>query len=138
MESKYDLIVFDLDGTLIDTLDDISSALNKAIEPFGVGPHTTETVRSFVGDGTWQLVERALEDKAAQHIDEATKNFKEIYSQNLVHMTQPYERIFDLLRFVQYPMAVATNKPEAMAKTILDKLGMAGFFLGLVGGDTLP
>ena len=141
------LLLFDLDGTLIDSSRDISNAANYALEKIGMRVRTRDEIQSFIGDGVARLVERMLYGHEAQRpADMAAdpdlcrrvlKLVKVHYSQNLLTLTRPYPGVDETLkRLSDYPKAVLTNKPHGMTDEILKGLGWSDYFGFVLGGDT--
>lgn len=134
----FDLIVFDLDGTLLDTLQDLCESANEMVTAYGGRPLAADQVARMVGEGVGVLVERVI---AATGIPiaqaEAAERFVGIYNGRLTRCTRPYRGIPDLLRALspQIPMAVLTNKPTAAAVAMLEDLGLAAHFREIAGGD---
>ena len=84
-------VIFDLDGTLLDTLSDIANSVNEAIAPLGCDPYDDETVKTFIGNGVVNLVRLALEKQGIyKHVDETVERFREHYSENYNIKTKPY------------------------------------------------
>ena len=126
MPSKFKAVLFDLDGTLLDTLDDLADSMNASLMRFGFTPKSVETYKYLIGDGLVNLVSRAL---PADHRDEATIN-KVIstqwdeYSRNWANKTHPYEGIPDLLDALQnrgIAMCILSNKPDDFTQVIVQK-----------------
>ena len=114
-------LLFDLDGTLLDTLVDLADAANRTLAAAGLPTHDRSAYRYFVGDGSRVLITRALpeEYRTAEHIEHYLVRFKEDYSRNWKTATRPYPGIHELLRELvrrNIPMAVVTNKPHAFAE----------------------
>jgi phosphoglycolate phosphatase len=143
--SKVEAIVWDLDGTLVDSAPDLRTALNIVLDKRGFFTHSLKTVRTMIGAGVPKLVERGfnavgVRPNAAQ-LDELVKIFKEEYKACATDQTRPYPGIVEALEAIQkmnIPMGVCTNKPEAFTRQILEGLGLSGFFSSVVGGDTTP
>lgn len=135
---NYELLIFDLDGTLIDTRQDITNAANEMLVRYGLEQKSVDEVTGYVGDGIARLVERCMGDEDV-NIDEAVLLFKEIYTARLLDNTRPYPGIIELLdRLVGSRKAILTNKAYAPSKAITDGLGLTGYFEIFVGGNTLP
>ncbi len=123
--------IFDLDGTLIDSLEDISAALNAARGELGLGPVAANQVRSWVGDGLAVLCRRsAPEIDAAMHFRLVQLAARHYARRPVVH-TAPYSNILQLLNLLQSgqtPMAVLSNKPHALAVEIVAQMNLSSYF----------
>lgn len=115
-------IVFDLDGTLLDTLEDLTDSVNEAIGRFGFPERSVEEIRSFVGNGIAKLIERVLpEGTKDPHYEEILKVFREYYALHCKDKTKPYDgilRMLEQLREQGYRMAVVSNKFDAAVKEL--------------------
>lgn len=141
----FDLLLFDLDGTLVDSAPDIAMAVDATLEARHWPKAGLERVRSWVGNGSRKLVERALVF-AIGEFDSALH--ETVHSEFLLHYAQhngPETRVFPGVRqflahcsAAQIAMACVTNKPEHLAKQLLAHLDMAKYFAIVVGGDTFP
>lgn len=134
----FELVVFDLDGTLVDSREDLAAATNQVLAHFGGAPLPLEAVTRMVGDGARMLVERALRDAGlAVPVDDALEVFHRAYATVLADTTRPYAGIQDLLDGLrgQAALAVLTNKPLAPTERLLDEFGWADTFNGVIGGD---
>ncbi len=134
------LVVFDLDGTLVDSERDLVESTNEMLSTYGAAPLAPPIVAGMVGDGARELVRRAL---AASGLDperpEALGRFREIYDRRLLVHTRPYPGVPHVVRTLGergVRLAVLTNKPEAPARTILDALALAPSFADVIGGDS--
>jgi len=118
----YDTIIFDLDGTLLNTLDDLKDSLNFALAKHGYKTRTLEEVRRFVGNGVQKLVQRALPEQASEdEINKCLDTFKEHYQTNMQNKTRPYDGIKELLTELKkdkYKMAIVSNKFDAAVKDL--------------------
>lgn len=114
--------IFDLDGTLLNTINDLADSTNFALEKNGYKKRTVEEVRSFVGEGVRKLMVRALpNDVADSVIDQCIKDFKEHYSKNMRNKTAPYEGIMELLKTLKYnnmKVGVVSNKFDKAVKEL--------------------
>jgi phosphoglycolate phosphatase len=138
VDVKYDLVIFDLDGTLIDTRRDITNAANEMLARYGLEAKSVAEVTGYVGDGITRLVERCIGSHRVD-IGEAIALFKRSYSAHLMDFTRPYPGIVALLEGLNgVRKAILTNKAYEMSKTITDGLGITGYFELIVGGDSLP
>jgi phosphoglycolate phosphatase len=134
------LLLFDLDGTLVDTLPDLCAALNEALDESGRPPLSANAVKGFVGDGAAALVARAARARALDPTEAASllPRFLEIYAARLTRLSRPYPEVpetLGLLRGRGYRAAVCTNKPQRAAEAVLRGLGLAEFFDAVAGGD---
>ena len=131
------LIVFDLDGTLIDSRHDLAGAVNYMRGSMGLEALSAERVVSFVGNGIINLVRRSVAD-AEVDFDEALRRMKRYYADHLVDTTCLYPGVSAGLKELKesgITLAVLSNKPTAASAKILDRLGVAGFFSDIIGGD---
>jgi phosphoglycolate phosphatase len=133
------LIVFDLDGTLVDSQRDLAESTNEMLATYGAPPFPIEDVARMVGEGAKKLVERAL---AASGLDpgepDALQRFRDIYDRRLLIHTRPYEGIPDLIHTLNrtHTLAVLTNKPEAPSLRLLEAFDLAAAFRRVIGGDS--
>ena len=137
------LVIFDLDGTLIDSAADLAHAVNGVLADFGAAPLTIPAVRAMIGDGTTKLIERALAARALADADLAGAHhrFMERYAAEPLRATTVYPGVragLELLRERSLRLAVCTNKTAQLAQTILERLELADFFARVIGGDSLP
>ena len=119
-------ILWDLDGTLLDTLDDLTDGTNYVMRLFGYPQHSKDAVRRFVGNGARRLMEHAV--PAGKDVDEALAAFQTYYSAHCQIKTAPYPGILEALKTLgeKYPMAVVSNKPDVAVKPLC-----AQYFPGL-------
>lgn len=141
------LIIFDLDGTLIDSSIDITNAINHAITPYNIEPLTPKETISLVGEGITRLMERIIENKKSQnkeqskHInrDVLVSKFLEHYSSHLLDNTTIYPGVKEVLQALKgYKKAVISNKRENLSIKLLDNLGLLQYLDLVVGSDTTP
>ncbi len=143
------LILFDLDGTLIDSAPDLARAVNHMLETFGLEPYDLETIHHWVGNGAQMLVKRALHGKRDVEnesidqglFDKALASFMAYYRANLCIDTYPYRGVpqtLDSLQKKGYTLAIVTNKPYTFVSPILQKLDLQKYFSYHIGGDSLP
>jgi phosphoglycolate phosphatase len=123
----YEAIIFDLDGTLIDSLDDMADAMNTVLESVGYPTHPRALYRRFVGDGVVMLVRRAVppEVKDEQLIAEYVGMMRQEYGRRWLNKTRPYPGVVDLLSVLRdrgLRMAVLSNKPDPATRTIVSQL----------------
>jgi len=136
------ILVFDLDGTLIDSAPDLHAAAVRLLAREGLPPLSLDTVRSFIGNGVPVLVERVMDAAGldASGRDRLVSAFLEDYSAHATDLTRPYPGVAEaLLELKQagFAMAVLTNKPASPARQILADLDLAQFLDDVVGGDSL-
>ncbi|HEY7242561.1 MAG TPA: HAD-IA family hydrolase [Xanthobacteraceae bacterium] len=135
-------IVFDLDGTLVDSAEDLCACLNMALNAHGLRSIATGEIRSMIGDGVPTMVERALAAVGGDpgQSDPITARFREIYDANPVVATRCYSQVISTLEILRgrFRLAVATNKPIVATKKIVDRLFPDNLFSVVVGGDSLP
>jgi len=136
-------IVWDLDGTLVDSAPDLASALNTVLDKRGFFTHSIDVVRSMIGNGVPKLVERGFNAVGIRpdpaQLDELIAMFVKEYKACATDNTRPYPGVVEALQEIHsmnIPMGVCTNKPEAFTQQILGGLGLAGYFSSVVGGDT--
>lgn len=135
-------VVFDLDGTLVDSLGDIVAAANRTLDDVGLPPLPTEVIGRFVGNGLPKLVERMIRhyNLPMDRHSELTKVMLAHYNAGASKTTVPYDGIpeaLDDLKRMGCTLGVCTNKPEVPARHILDALNLSPFFDAILGGDTL-
>ena len=138
-------VVFDLDGTLVDTLPDIEAAANAALAAEGRRPLTSEEVRQLIGSGGRVLMKNAFratgEAASEARVDAAFAAYILAYEEAPVAGSAPFPGVhaaLDGLAACGMRLAVCTNKPEHLAEIVLETFGLAGYFAGVVAGDTLP
>lgn len=140
---NYNVVVFDLDGTLVDSVPDIALALNHAFQGLGFPPLLEEQVRTWVGNGSLKLVERALEFSqtlSADRLQLAHAAFLESYEDFLCHSSVLYPGVRDALTQLQsrqVQLVVLTNKPYRFVPKLLQQLGIDDVFTLVLGGDSL-
>lgn len=133
-------VLFDLDGTLIDSRRDLATAVNLLRAEYQLLPLSVETVTAFIGDGARNLVRRALAD-ATVDIDEALPRFKQHYAAHMTDETRCYpgtHATLNTLCAAGLRCAVITNKPERATRALLEHFDLLTFFDPVIGGDTLP
>jgi phosphoglycolate phosphatase len=131
------LMVFDLDGTLADTGDDLAGSVNRTLQSLGIPKRPDREILGFVGDGVRKLIERSLGDAYGDRLDEALKRFKEIYAEHLLDRTTLYPGVEDVLRhFDRKEKVLITNKARDFTMAICSGLGIAGYFKEIIAGDS--
>jgi phosphoglycolate phosphatase len=140
---RFDAVLLDLDGTLIDSARDLMEAMNATLAEQGLRNVDLDETRAMIGDGARVLLERALGrtgGDAGQAAD-LLPRFLEIYEAQASRHTRPYRGVvetLELLKAAGLRLAVVTNKPEAATRSILADLALDRFMEAVVGGDTLP
>jgi phosphoglycolate phosphatase len=139
MIRSVSLVVFDLDGTFVDSQLDLAESTNELLATYGAPALPVDRVAMMVGEGARKLVERALATAGLDPAEpEALGRFLEIYGRRLLVHTRPYEGIPDALAGLgaKLPLAVLTNKPHALTERLLDAFDLARHFRQVVGGDS--
>jgi phosphoglycolate phosphatase len=132
------LIIFDLDGTLVDTSRDITNALNYALKPYGLKDLTVDDTIKMVGEGITRLIEKILGNGKSQMEDEVIKRFLEYYSEHLVDYSSIYPYVRETLEKLDgFKKAVISNKREYLSTNLLEKLDLLKYFNLIVGSDTV-
>ncbi|MBQ9113436.1 MAG: HAD-IA family hydrolase [Clostridia bacterium] len=131
----YETVIFDLDGTLLDTLDDLHAAVNVALHEYGLMPRTREEVRSFVGNGVAKLIERAAGAASQELFEKLLAAFKTYYSAHCKDRTKPYVGVAEVLRELKkrgVKTAVLSNKPDFAVKLLAEEY-FQGYLQSAVG-----
>jgi phosphoglycolate phosphatase len=129
------LLIFDLDGTLVNTLEDIAASVNFTLGRLGRAPLTEQSVRRFVGDGIDLLMTRSL-GGITENISEVVAIYKEHHRKNLVVHSRLYPTVADTLEYYKsLPMAVISNKTMEFVAPLLKRLDIAGYFKLVIGAD---
>lgn len=136
-------IVFDLDGTLVDTAPDLINALNFVLEREGLPPVPLHSARNMIGAGARKLIERGLEiegrEVSPDELARLTDDFIAYYAEHIADASRPFdglERTLDDLAARGYRFAVCTNKLEWLSKRLLDQLNLSSRFSAICGADT--
>lgn len=142
MSYPYPLVIFDLDGTLVDSAADIAEALNRTLQDWQLPRVPESTVLTWIGDGVRRLVEQAF---TAAHsdidLDRVMPGFMRHYAECLLRSPRLYDGVapaLEALRARQVPLAICTNKPSAMVAPLLAHLGIEHYFAMVLGGDSVP
>ena len=137
-------ILFDLDGTLLDTLDDIADSANSTLVRYGLPTHSVDAYRFFIGDGVNMLISRALphEKRESDIIAKCIQGFRENYSRNWNIKTRPYDgvpELLDALAAMQIKMTILSNKPDDFTKLCVRELLPNHHFEMIIGQhDAIP
>jgi phosphoglycolate phosphatase len=136
-------IVFDLDGTLVDTAPDLIDALNFVLDREGLPPVPLQSARNLIGAGARKLIERGLELEGrvgtVADLDRMTRDFIDYYTDHIADASRPFEGLessLDDLSGRGHRFAVCTNKLEWLSKRLLDRLGLSSRFAAICGADT--
>ncbi len=135
-----ELVIFDLDGTLIDSRDDIARAVNTTFVEMGYGEVDRDTIRDNIGWGVRALLERLLPCEDEATLERARGLFLEHYSENLVVDTHLYEGVVPTLRGLKErgkTLALVTNKPLGLSERIMDGFAIREYFTVILGGDSV-
>jgi phosphoglycolate phosphatase len=137
------IIVFDLDGTLVDTAPDLINALNHVLDREGLPPVPLHAARNMIGAGARRLIERGLELEGRtanlEEITRLTSDFIDYYAAHIADASRPFDGLegaLDDLTALGYRFAVCTNKLEWLSKLLLDQLGLSSRFAAICGADT--
>jgi phosphoglycolate phosphatase len=137
------IVVFDLDGTLVDTAPDLINALNFVLDREGLPPVPLASARNMIGAGARKLIERGLEvdgrNVTVGELDRMTRDFIDYYAEHIADESRPFdglEAALDDLESRGYRFAVCTNKLEWLSKLLLERLGMTRRFAAICGADT--
>lgn len=137
---RPDLLIFDLDGTLIDSKLDLAISVNATLDRFGKPHLPNETIYSYVGRGASVLVRRAMGDNTPEsEAEEAVRFFLQFYRSHALEHTKLYPGVREALAAIhnsRIPMAVLTNKPVQISRDIIAALGLSEYFFEICGGDS--
>ena len=122
---KYKLIIFDMDGTILDTLEDLKNSMNHALRLHNMSERTLDEIRSFVGNGILKLIERAaIEGTSPEKIKAIHKDFMAYYEMHCTDFTKPYDGVNDLIQKLRergYKTAVVSNKAHGAVLDLCDQ-----------------
>src|SRR5215471_3297835 len=141
--STLTTVIFDLDGTLIDSEGDLRTAANLMLSDFGCAALSEGEFRGMIGDGTAALVSRALAARQCTDAEEpgALQRFLQHYESNVTALTRPYPGVPDVLETLRardLKLGLCTNKPLKLTRLILKRLALDDYFTQVVAGDALP
>jgi len=138
--NSYQLIIFDLDGTLVDTAPDIAYSANTVLKALAYPERSMAEVKEAIGFGVRDLMQRLMSYDdgwcpTTEQVEEAAGMFREYYEKHLVDRTRPYPRVAEVLggALARIPKAVVTNKPHHLTEKILDALELRSFFDLIIG-----
>lgn len=135
----YQAVIFDLDGTLVNSLDDLADSVNKVLGEYNLPQHDIESYKYRVGNGIRKLMQRSLPEDKQNLLDEALDKFKAIYAKHNLDKTAPYPQIKELLQELQaqnIKLGICTNKHDEAAKDIVKILFGEGIFTEIIGDKT--
>jgi len=139
---KCAALLFDLDGTLVDSLLDLRAGLNQMLSEIGRRELTPDEVRLMIGDGSRALVGRALSATGTEtNTEEAFHRFMQIYEAGLSHLSHLYPGVDETLRALRNEgarLGICTNKPQTATVALLQQLGIVGYFEVVLCGDVVP
>jgi phosphoglycolate phosphatase len=144
MSTRRSFAIFDLDGTLVDSLPDLLRALNALLAEHGRRPLVVDEVRMMVGDGVHKLVERGFDATGAAagtRLDELARRFVDLYEGHTIDHSRPFpgaEQALADLTAAGWTLAVCTNKPYQASVEMLEGLGLARYLKVITGGDSTP
>ncbi len=138
MANAMRLLVFDLDGTLVDSKVDLANSVNHALTEFGLSPLPKETIYTYVGNGATMLIRRAVGEAREDILPGVLDVFMAHYRRHLLDTTRPYPGVAETLRNQEgrYEMAVLTNKALDMTRALLEGLSLSRHFVDVRGGDS--
>ena len=133
---KFKAVIFDLDGTLVDTLDDLTDSVNHGLGRFSLPKQSTESIRLKVGDGTATMVGRCLPDDRQDLLEEVLPQVVAYYGEHFCDKSRPYAGVVEMLVALkrrQLCLAVLSNKPERFTRLVVERLFAAGQFDEVAG-----
>lgn len=136
LSSNIKLVVFDLDGTLVDSKYDLTNSVNFVRNSYDYNPLPVDKVASYLGSGITALVKATLCELKDGQFDTAVKMFKDNYAKHLTDKTIPYNDVAKMLSNIPQQKVLLSNKDEKFAKQILDTLNLSQFFTAIYGGDS--
>ncbi len=131
------LLIYDLDGTLVDTREDITCAVNHMLKAMKRIPLSQEEVRRLVGRGLHQLIQGCLKTPEMKEIEKGAKLYRDYYRRHMLDYSRLYPGVGEFLEhFKDRRQAVITNKPNPFSRDILEGLGVAHYFAEIIPGDS--
>jgi len=145
VKETFDAVVFDLDGTLVDTAPDILAYLNDMLAELGRPGLAPSSAQSMIGDGVKSLLLRGLEASGGVpenlDIDNLFQRYLALYTEEPVKLSKPYDGVIEVLEALSsagVDLGVCTNKPQQATNRVLSRLGLDRYFGSVIGSDTLP
>lgn len=136
MKKKIDLIIFDLDGTLIDSKADIVNSVNHMLSALGLPERNSGEIAGFIGKGVRQLMLDCLGAGHSDRLNEATAIYKDIYRAHMFDTTTLYPNVAETLRiFKDKKKTIVSNKSAEFVRLALERFGIERYFLKILGGD---
>jgi phosphoglycolate phosphatase len=133
------LLVYDFDGTLVDTKDDIALSVNLTLKELGLPQKEPKEIFGYIGNGVGQLLEQALNGSGYSDVENAVKVFRKLYDSHLIDQTKYYPGCREIVEhFSHKKQAICSNKPEYFIKRILKDFNSENLFDPIIGGDTTP
>lgn len=136
MKTRYELLLIDLDGTLANTLEDLQLSLNLSLKQFNLPQLDLLTVKSYIGQGAKNLIQRSFNTTDTNLIDEYYQIFQKHYRENLLINTRLYKNVLETLNKLNTLNILYTNKPWCFTKKIVPSLGIDNFFKKIVTPET--
>jgi phosphoglycolate phosphatase len=133
-----DGVIYDLDGTLVDSRDDLADSVNAMLARLSLPQRDAAVIQGFIGEGAERLIRRSLGPAYEDRYPQAAPVWREEYGRRLLAKTRLYDGIAEVLRAPPPERAVLTNKPGGFAREILRGLGVEGAFRAVLGGDEAP
>jgi phosphoglycolate phosphatase len=131
-------LLFDLDGVLIDSVNDIADAVNYSMETFGYPRLSDEEIIKNIGQGATNLIKKSLGTSIPENLQDIVKTFKDFYFTHCLIKTKLFSNVLETLQLLDgYHKAVVTNKPGVIAEKILDELGVRDFFEIVVSPEAI-
>jgi phosphoglycolate phosphatase len=134
----HNAVIFDLDGTLINSLEDLADSTNEVLTKYGFTNHSIEAYKKFIGNGMRQLVKNSVPKNTEESlIDTILQDLKSIYNKNFTNKTHPYENVHSMLEKLKelgIKMAVCSNKPDSLTNEIVEEIIGKDYF-GVIFGE---
>lgn len=136
MKQRIDLIMFDFDGTIVDSKEDIAASANHVLASRGLPRKDVDVVAGFIGNGIHMLLSKVLDTTDEADIRDAVEVFRDHYWDHCLDRTRDYPGVRNALELLRgKTKTIVTNKPKNFTDRILDGLGLADYFVSVVGGD---